>query len=384
LEIETRPQPRKTQFEISPIQIANGRVLRITHEVPTTEKAQIVSLEVAEAAGATPVEMKVRLPNGTAFNLLGSGDAASIGARYQKEIAAGNSYAGNVFFQPGAAGTLFGLANRLTGRQVQPGVIEAEVLGCKVSAPLNHGLGPGQKPHHLHGFAFDKTTKISEFEDHQGIHLRAEFSDHFYHPYWTGNARLTTTHSLQNGSYTFQMQVKNAGSTPVPMGAGSHPYFRAPSGDFSAVKLWIPGRQLVEIDDYTNVLPTGRILDIEPGSSMDFNQPGGRYLSGRYLDNLWMDLELDDEGYAFVEFIDEKAKLRMRMTALTKNIIGIQVYAPKPDQGVFAALELVTNLPDPREELWRGTPTGMKLLEPGDGFGYGYKIESLPWGVESQ
>ncbi len=357
-------------------------MLRITQENPAIETAQIVGLEVAEAAGATPVEMKVQLPDGSAFNLLGSGGAAGIEARYQKEIAAGNPFAGNVFFQPGAAGTLFGFANRLTGRQVRPGVIEAQVCGCKVTAPLNNGLKPGEKPHHLHGFAFDKPTKVFEFQDDQGVHLRAEFGDQFYQPYWTGLAKLTTSHSLQDGAYVFQMRVENTGPSPVPMGAGAHPYFRAPSGDSSAVKLWIPGRKLVEIDDYTNVLPTGRIGNVESGSAMDFHHRGGRHLNGRYLDNLWVDLELDEEGYAFAEFIDTKAKLRMRMTALTKNIIGIQAYAPKPDQGVFAALELVTNLPDPRGELWQGTPTGMKLLMPGESFRYGFKIESRPWSQE--
>jgi galactose mutarotase-like enzyme len=341
------------------------------------EKPQIVSLEVAEAAGATPVEMKVRMPDGSEFNLLGKSDASQIEARYRRRLEIGAPYPGNVFFQPGAAGVLFGLANRLTGRQVRLGVIEAEICGCRVTAPLNSGLGPGQKPHHLHGFAFDKPTHVTQFEDSRGLHLRAEFGEGFYQPYWTGKAKLSTIHSVEKGAYIFRMEIENTGHSPVPMGVGSHSYFCAPSGDPASVKLWIPGRKRIEIDNYTNVLPTGRISSVEPESDFDFSKPCGRHLNGQYLDNLWVDLELDENGYAFTEFIDTKAKLRMRMTALTKNIIGIQAYAPKPEQGVFAALEMVTNLPDPREDLWKTTPTGMRRLEPGERMSYGYKVEAL-------
>jgi len=383
LEIQTLSVLNKgTVAEILKTKVKGGRVLRLTDAASHSQALpQIVSVDIAENAGATPLEMMVRLIGGRTFNLLGSGNAESIEKKYQDRVRAGDPYAGNVFFQPGAMAPLIGLANRLTGEVIAPGVIEATVLGHKVHMPLNHGLNPGQRPHHLHGVGFDQATEVSTHEDRTGVHLRAEFAPGFHEPYWTGRFGVTVDHSLKDGVYCFEMECQNAGDTAVPLGAGAHPYFVAPSGDPEAVKLLIPGRRIVEIDNYENVLPTGRILEIESGSRFHFHQPGGRHLHGQYLDNLWVDLETDANGYAFAEFIDLKAQLRLRMTALTQNIIGIQVFAPQPavnsDLGVFAAIEFVTNLPDPREELWKNTPTGMALIQPGQSLKYGYKIEAF-------
>jgi aldose 1-epimerase len=248
--------------------------------------------------------------------------------------------------------------------------------------PVNHGLGKGQIPHHLHGLAFDKEPTIETSNSADGAQIKAHFAPGFNGDYWTGRLSLDITHTLSNGIYEFKMRTTNRGSGLVPVGAGAHPYFLAPSGDPSAVRLYVPAKSLVEIDNYKNVLPTGRIVKIKKRSKFDFNDPKGRPIAGQYYDNLWVDLDLNEQGYAFADFIDEKEGIRTRMTATTKNIIGIQVYAPKPGTnpalGVFAAIEFVTSLPDARDELWKDNDTGMVVLKPGESMDYGYTIEVFP------
>lgn len=371
-------KPIRNGSDISSSMVKEGRVLRISQEFQNYDVPKITMLEVAENAGATPVKLQVLGPRGLNFNLLGLSSASILQKRYQDRLAQKNPFAGNVFFEPGAAAPLFGLANRLTGRVLWDGVIEAKIRGIPVTAPLNHGLGIGERPHHLHGFAYDKSTGCAIVQDFQGIRIQAEFEPGFYKPFWYGKASLQVTHSLENGTYKNWMTVLNEGEDALPMGLGAHPYFLAPSLDPQAIKLRIPGRKLVEVDGYKNVLPTGRIVSIEPGSEFDFRAVGGSSLH-RYLDNLWVDLETDENGFAFAEFFDEKARVKFKMTALTKNMIGIQVYSPwpftNPELGVFAAIEFVTNLPDPRDDLWLDQDTGMKVLKSGERLDYGYKIE---------
>lgn len=366
---------------VTDLSIAGVPVYRIQLHSNETEFPQIVAVDIA-GQGSTPVALMVRMQNGKTFNLLGSGDARKVAEEYESRLKANEKYAGNRFFTSGAMGALFPLANRLTGKKISNEVIEATVLGQTVRMPLNNGLGAGQTPQHLHGLIYDQPTQATHSSNSESAKLISEFTPGFERNFWPGQTQLKITHTLINGGYNWLLEAKNSGATPTPMGGGSHPYFTAPSGDPRAIKLYIPAKKLVEIDGYKNVLPTGKIVKVTPGSNYDFNKKNGVHLNGRYLDNLWVDLQTDRDGYAFAEFIDEKAKLKFRMTALTKNIIGIQVYAPKPEShpelGVFAAIEFVTNLPDPREALWKKTKTGMKLVQPGDTFSVGQRIEVMP------
>lgn len=373
--------PVEGQVELADVRIDQARVISLRSPI-TDQRPQIFEAKLAEAASLSPVELNVQLPNGQRYNLLGTSHAAEIERRYQAEVQKGDPYATNVFFQPGVAAPFWPITNRLTGEEVEPGILETQVLGQTVRMQLNHGLQAGQRKHNLLGLSFDKRAQKIEIDVAEGTQLKAEFEPGFHGNLWTGKTKLKVSHTVRNGAYFFEMEAKNVGDTPVPMSAGAHPYFLAPSGDPEAVRVKIPARSLVEIDNYDNVLPTGRILEIEKGGNFDFNEPDGVPLAGRYFDNLFIDLEKDPEGFAYAEFIDTKAAVRVRVTALTKNVIGVQMYAPKPETkpelGVFAALELVTALPDPKEELWGNTPTGMQLVQPGETFKYGYKIELFP------
>ncbi len=64
---------------------------------------------------------------------------------------------------------------------------------------------------------------------------------------------------------------------------------------------------------------------------------------------MWVNLISNLDGFAFIELINETSATKITITALTKNIIGIQSFA-------------LTN-------------SSKVALGPGETFEYGYKIE---------
>ena len=350
--------------------VNDGRLFCLTKKLEATASTEILTLKVAENAGAGVVQLKVRLKNGKIFNLFGDGGANSIEQEYQNKKHSCDPYASNVFFQKGIMAALWPLANRLTGKKsTNSDALNSTVLGRNVVMPANNGSA------HLHGLLFNKVAdKVTTTATAESATLMAEFHFGKDNPFWCGECSVTVTHILKNGSYEFWLKSKNTGDQAMPVGGGSHPYFHIPSNDSTAIKLKIPARSLVEIENHTSVLPTGKTIPIERDGEYDFSSDHGVTLQDRYLDNLWVDLLPDSEGFAYAEISDDKTGFRARITGLTKNIIGIQAYAPKSN---FAAVELVTNLPDPREDLWKEMPTGMQLLQPGEVFHYGVKIEVM-------
>ena len=120
------------------------------------------------------------------------------------------------------------------------------------------------------------------------------------------------------------------------------------------------------------MLPTGKILPVEKNAKLDFNPSSRGSIEGKFLDNFFI---LDPALPRFVELVDLEKKVRYRMTALTDNIIGAQVFYPA--KGDIVAIELVTHLPDPQKSIWGGERTGMQVLKKGENANYKYKIEVL-------
>jgi hypothetical protein len=137
------------------------------------------------------------------------------------------------------------------------------------------------------------------------------------------------------------------------------------------VQLKIPTNKITDIDNLQNVLPTGSVRVMNADEKLNFSF--GKALPLEVVDNFFV---LEKGKPRAVELIDSEAKVRYRMTALTENIIGVQVYYP--GQGPVVAIEMVTNMPDPREALWGKTTTGMQVLQPNEEAHYAYQIEVLP------
>ncbi len=375
--------------EILPVQIKDQDVIRLSHSAkPRT--LQMIGVDLARGAGLAPIAWTVALPDGREFNLTGAADAGAIDAKYKAD---GSQFRDNLFFQSGVVAPLFPQTNRLTGTLSKPNTITAKVSGQTVTMPLNNTANiKNAIPHHLHGLLFGQLAKApanGEMVRLSGTSAAVVGQFEVGAPWWTGQTSVETTSELTKDGYVFHMKVKNIGKTPVPVGAGAHPYFSSPDLGKDAIRVHVPARELVEINNLSDVLPTGKIMKLtDADPALNFTDKAGTPLydkairgneTGSRLDNLWVDLEKDSNGFAYAEVFFPLSNLKVRMTALTKNVIGIQGYAPNfsADKKPFIALELVTNLPDPREELWGATPTGMALLKPSETFEYGYKVEVM-------
>ena len=370
--------------------IKDQNVIRLSKKMLGNEnEPQLISVDFARGGGLAPIAWTVRLADGRIYNLSGAPDAAMIEKVFVEDSM--NPYRENLFFKGGIVGPLFPLANRLTGKSKDGKILTATVMGQTVHMPLNNKAGTKTAiPHHLHGLIFGQTAEMKTDDIKLGTDSASITGSFNVGPeMWTGKTEVTTTSELLKNGYAFHLKAKNIGTTPVPAGAGMHPYFASPDVGADAIRVHVPARALVQINNLSDVLPTGKIVSMKRSDpALDFtNKDGaGLYLksiksntTSSRLDNLWVDLEKDKDGFAYCEVFFPKSNFKVRMTALTKNIVGIQGYAPNYVEGTkpFVALELVTNLPDPREALWGKTPTGMKLLKPNEEFEYGYKVEVL-------
>ena len=144
------------------------------------------------------------------------------------------------------------------------------------------------------------------------------------------------------------------------MGIGWHPYFRTSTGGRRDVELTLPARTRVEVCDYVDVFPTGRLLAVER-TAYDFTS--GRPLGDLNLDDCFTDLRVQ-RGRAVAELRDPATGLGLRIASTTPPVRALQVYAPT-DQD-FVAIEPQFNLADPYSPVWDGDiDTGMLRLPPG-------------------
>ena len=157
---------------------------------------------------------------------------------------------------------LFPLTNRLmpanytSAMKLKKGdEFTAEVEGIKVKMPLNNVAAvSGAIPHHLHGLVFDQEAKKTDLVQNTSTAKVISTFEHFFRNFWTADARLTVEQSIEKGVFHYQLTAVNTGTTAMPVGFGSHPYFQMPSGSATGVKLRIPATQLADIDNLSNVM----------------------------------------------------------------------------------------------------------------------------------
>ena len=183
---------------------------------------------------------------------------------------------------------LFPMTNRLLpdpvpGTELKPVHLgesfTATVEGTKVRMEFNNqGAESGAIPHHLHGLLYDQPTTDIGIRTGVSLTTRSTFRD-FFHGRWIGDAEVAIDQGLaEDGTFRYAIEARNVGHSPMPVGFGSHCYFRMPSRDPSAIKLIIPSRRTAVIDNLDNVLPTGKFTELRgTDGPLNFNPRGGGY-----------------------------------------------------------------------------------------------------------
>lgn len=279
-------------------------------------------------------------------------------------------FAGNRAFSFGGA-ILAPFANRIRGRPLAASrEIETAIDGHKIKLPRNWGgKAPGAAQYAMHGLILDANVSWSRPAPNR-LAGRLEAGD--FRGRWPSRARLDFAWRLKRGGLELSVIARNLGAEPLPIGLGWHPYFRIPSGQRPQVRLRLPAARRVEVNDYDEVLPTGRLLEVR-GGPYDFSAPGGASLGELYLDDCFTELRRR-RGRVEVEVRDPAAGLGLRITSPTPEVRAVQVYAP-PDKA-FVVVEPQFNLADPYGEVWPPeVDTGMAHVPPGGSLGYQVRVE---------
>ncbi len=134
----------------------------------------------------------------------------------------------------------------------------------------------------------------------------------------------------------------------------------------------MPALDTVQVNNYDDVFPTGKLLPVK-GTQLDFTEPVGVTLPNKLVDDSFTNLQREPDGSVIVELRDPAAKYGLRIIAESPQIQSIQVYSPPTKS--FVAIEPQFNLGDPFGKEWKGQNTGMVTLKPG---------ESVTWHVKLQ
>jgi galactose mutarotase-like enzyme len=156
------------------------------------------------------------------------------------------------------------------------------------------------------------------------------------------------------------------------MAIGWHPYFAIPSGKRAQATLHIPAIDSVEVNNYDDVFPTGKLAPVA-GTDLDFNIPGGNKLPDVLLDDSFTNPTRNADGNTVVELRDPAAKYGLRVIAVGPEFQAVQAYSP-PD-AKFVAIEPQYNLGDPFGKEWKDRNTGMVTLKPGESTTWHVKLE---------
>lgn len=333
-----------------------GLPLVTLHAAPVPGRPSIVEAQVLPGRGFMLLQAMLALPSGEHVELLHAPSPAEAAAALD---GGPDDFAGNKAFSFGGA-LLLPYANRIRGRAIEPRRLATQVNGRDVELPRNWGgRAPGAETYAMHGLILEQAIAFVQPAPNiiEGRWTAADFGGR-----WPGQADIGFRWGLEGGALRLNVQVRNIGSELLPIGIGWHPYLRVPSGDRAQARLVVPAAARAEVNNYDEVLPTGRLSPVR-ATAYDFTDPGGRALGDLYLDDCFTDLTAIS-GRAAAELHDPAAKLRLRLTFDAPPVRAVQVYAP-PDQP-FVVIEPQFNLADPFGGAWPAeVDTGMVQVSPG-------------------
>jgi aldose 1-epimerase len=367
--------PTKTEMAVEkPPQIGGQDVVRLSRgRSGNGSTPEFLSATMLPGRGMNMFQITAWIPGRGETSLLASpslDDAA--------KLLTGDAH-GNKSFTIGGA-FLVPFANRILGKSINGGKdIQVEWHGRKITIPANWVANtdgtpmPGHIPHAMHGLILDeKTDGISTAPTADGQSVTGVMHAGDFDGHWWSQNDVTVTSALSGPTIDVQVTVKNIGKEPEPIGVGWHPYFALPSGDRSQALLHMPGLDTVEVNNYDDVFPSGKLLPVK-GTQLDFTEPVGVTLPNKLVDDSFTNLQRDADGNVVIELRDPAAKYGLRVIAVSPQIQAVQVYSPPTKS--FVAIEPQFNLGDPFGKEWKGHDTGMVTLKPGESVTWHVKLE---------
>lgn len=342
------------------------------------ERPAFVGAQVLPGCGMMILQIIARIPSLGEIELLASPPlerARQILESGRDASGAATPFPANIEFSMGDA-ILAPFANRIRGtNDGHDASISAQMDGRTVTLPANWGgKAPGAERYAMHGLLLG--ARVRDVQRATAIDrdiVRARYDADDFGGRWPSRTMLDFEYVLTPDRFEITVRATNVGDEPLPMGIGSHPYFRIPSGDRAQARLHVPARLRALVNDYDEVLPTGELQPVH-GTEYDYTAPDGRALRGAYLDDCFTDLVRDPNGDVVCRVIDPASGLDLRVIGASPAIKAVQVYAPPGE--AYVALEPQFNLADPFGAEWPpGVDTGMVRLAPGESVDYYVVLE---------
>jgi galactose mutarotase-like enzyme len=340
-------------------EIGGQQVIVLNRAAVSTTQPEFTSITIAPGRGMEILQITANFPGKGNIDMLASPDLA--GAK--KMLDTEDTDFGDLGYRLGAA-LLAPYPNRIRGKlSADTKTLTTEWEGHTITLPANNGRQPGGDIHAMHGLILKSKTddisvkKVKDGEEVSGIIHAGDFGGH-----WLSKTQFVVTIRLTANAVEAIIEAANTGSEAEPMAIAWHPYFNLPSGDRSQVRVQIPGAKVAELDNYTNVYPTGKLLPVA-GTKFDMSYVSGTALGTNYYDDNWSHLEWGADKAVTVRIMDLAAHYGINIEGLSPEIKTIQMYAP-PNKN-FVAIEHQYNFADPFGKEWNGMDTGMVTLKPG-------------------
>lgn len=195
---------------------------------------------------------------------------------------------------------------------------------------------------------------------------------------WGWSLDLFVTYSLTDEGLIVTPRAVNVGTGAAPFGFGAHPYLSVGEDRVDEVRLGIPARSMLEVDD--RLLPAG--VALVDGTDQDFREP--RLVGQTALDTAFTNVAADTDGRWRVSLAHEANGRAVTVWADASAYPWLQVFtgdslplAARRTSGI--AVEPMTCGPDafnsgddvlvlePGQEFmasWGITPSGDPLPEP--------------------
>lgn len=343
------------------IEINGEKLVTLKRAVTSAAKPEFTSVTVAPGRGMEILKITANFPGKGDMDVLYSPDFATI----KEMLDVKDTANGDAGYRFGAA-ILVPYANRVRG-QVSPDgqTVSVNWEGHTLSLPGNtSGRQPGAEKHAMHGLILKakvqdvQTKKIPGGEQVTGIYRAGDFGGH-----WVSSTDLFFTVSLKADAVDVQVTAKNVGKEAEPIAIGWHPYINLPSGNRAQARVHIPGAQFSEMDRHDDMIPTGKLVNVE-GTVNDWRAPEGVALGDRFYDENWCHFTRTD-GVIPVKVIDPAAQYGVEIDGISPEIKTVEAFAPP--RAKFVAIEHQYNFNDPFGKQWNGMDTGMVRLKPGQG-----------------
>ena len=358
--------------------IGGAGVVELRRATPHGDVPEFTYAAILPGRGMNTFQLQAYLPGRGLVEVL-----HSIPLESAEQLFAADDPHGNLSFKYGGA-ILVPFANRIRGKLQPDGAQIVTTLAGRAQKMIANwkGAKPGAEKHAMHGLILNQPVEIANSTADRGNSVvngtldAGDFSGH-----WPSKMRVHFHISLEKNAFILEVETKNTGDQPAPVGIGWHPYFAIPSGQRAQALLVIPARERALVTNYDDVFPTGKIEKVH-GTKYDFSNLQGTALGDLFLDDCFFELNRDQNLPRVAEIIDPAANYGLRIHSLSPQIKAFQVYAPV-DQS-FIAFEPQFNLGDPYSAVWNAShgagnkgdhvDTGMVTLRPGESVVYKVRL----------